>query len=188
MKNKINFKKKFNLFSDYWTPKVIAEMNNYQFKLVKVKGEFISHKHDHTDEAFIVIDGSLKIEFSNKTINLNSGEMFVVPKGVKHKPYSKEECKILIVEPRETINTGNVQGKYTAILPKAFDKYSIYCHFGTTEAVDSYMFDRLKRDGKPNELKKWIRQIKFISKYDKNLSEEIALVMNPIIEKYGDHL
>jgi len=81
-----------------------------------------------------------------------------------------------------------VQGKYTAILPKAFDKYSIYCHFGTTEAVDSYMFDRLKRDGKSNELKKWIRQIKFISKYDKNLSEEIALVMNPIIEKYGDHL
>ena len=114
MKNKINFKKKFNLFSDYWSPKVIAEMNNYQFKLVKVKGEFISHKHDHTDEAFIVIDGSLKIEFSNKTINLNSGEMFVVPKGVKHKPYSKEECKILLVEPRETINTGNVQGKYTA--------------------------------------------------------------------------
>ena len=112
---KINFKSKFQKFDDHWSPKVIAEMNDYQFKLVKVKGEFISHKHDHTDEAFIVIDGSLKIEFSNKTIDLNSGEMFVVPKGVKHKPYSEQECRILLIEPRETINTGDVQGKYTAL-------------------------------------------------------------------------
>ena len=85
-------------------------------------------------------------------------------------------------------NIKYIKGKYTAVLPKSFDKYSIYCHFGTTEAVNSYMFDRLKERGKPNELQKWVRQIEFISRYDKNLSEEIGLVMKPILEKYKDYL
>ncbi len=114
MKKKINFKNKFQKFSEHWTPKVIAEMNDYQFKLVKVKGEFIPHKHDETDEVFIVIEGILNIEFSDKTIQLDSGEMIVVPKGITHKPFSKKECKILLVEPKNTINTGDAGGELTS--------------------------------------------------------------------------
>ena len=83
---KINFQEKFAKFSEHWTPKVIAEMNDYQFKLAKVKGEFLWHNHSHTDEVFIVIEGCLKIEFAEQTIELNAGEMYVVPKGVQHKP------------------------------------------------------------------------------------------------------
>ncbi len=114
MKKIINFKTKFNQFSDYWSPKVIAKMNNYQFKLVKTKGDFINHKHDKTDEVFIVLDGKLKIEFSDKTVEINSGEMIVVPKGEIHRPYSENECKIMLVEPRNVINTGDVKDKLTA--------------------------------------------------------------------------
>ncbi|MAH08814.1 MAG: cupin, partial [Euryarchaeota archaeon] len=81
---KINFQDKFAKFSEHWTPKVIAEMNDYQFKLAKVKGEFVWHNHSDTDEVFIVIKGCLKIEFAEETIELNAGEMYVVPKGVQH--------------------------------------------------------------------------------------------------------
>ena len=111
---KINFQEKFTKFSEHWTPKVIAEMNDYQFKLAKVKGEFIWHNHSHTDEVFIVIEGLLKIEFAEQTIELNAGEMYVVPKGVHHKPYSDEECKILLVEPKGVVNTGQASGDLTA--------------------------------------------------------------------------
>lgn len=88
---KINFQDKFSKFTEHWTPKVIAEMNDYQFKLVRVQGEFVWHNHSDTDEVFIVIEGCLKIEFAGETIELNSGEMYVVPKGVQHKPYADEE-------------------------------------------------------------------------------------------------
>ena len=111
---KINFQEKFTKFSEHWTPKVIAEMNDYQFKLAKVKGEFVWHNHSHTDEVFIVIEGLLKIEFAEQTIELNAGEMYVVPKGVQHKPYSDEECKILLVEPKGVVNTGQASGDLTA--------------------------------------------------------------------------
>ena len=111
---KINFQEKFAKFSEHWTPKVIAEMNDYQFKLAKVKGEFVWHNHSHTDEVFIVIEGILKIEFAEQTIELNAGEMYVVPKGVQHKPYSDEECKILLVEPKGVVNTGQASGDLTA--------------------------------------------------------------------------
>ena len=111
---KINFQEKFTKFSEHWTPKVIAEMNDYQFKLAKVKGEFVWHNHSHTDEVFIVIEGILKIEFAEQTIELNAGEMYVVPKGVHHKPYSDEECKILLVEPKGVVNTGQASGDLTA--------------------------------------------------------------------------
>lgn len=111
---KINFQEKFTKFSEHWTPKVIAEMNDYQFKLAKVKGEFVWHNHSHTDEVFIVIEGILKIEFAEQTIELNAGEMYVVPKGVQHKPYSDEECKILLVEPKGVVNTGQASGDLTA--------------------------------------------------------------------------
>ena len=111
---KINFKEKFAAFTDHWSPKVITEMNDYQFKLVKVQGEFVWHHHDDTDEAFIVIEGSMKIEFKDDTIELNAGEMFVVPKGVEHRPVAENECKIMIVEPRGVTNTGSAEDAQAA--------------------------------------------------------------------------
>ena len=112
--NKINLKEKFSKFSDHWSPKVIAEMNDYQFKLVKIQGEFVWHNHDDTDETFIVIEGEMKIEFENETLQLNEGDMFVVPKGVEHKPWAGNECKVMIIEPRGVLNTGNSKGDLTA--------------------------------------------------------------------------
>tara|TARA_S200000501_G_scaffold155352_1_gene146542 strand:+ start:881 stop:1240 length:360 start_codon:yes stop_codon:yes gene_type:complete len=111
---KINLKSKFNKFNDRWSPKVIAEMNDYQFKLVKIKNDFVWHKHDDTDEVFIVVEGKIHIEFEDKTIEINEGEMIVVPKGTKHKPYAREEAKIMLVEPSGVINTGDNQGHLTA--------------------------------------------------------------------------
>jgi len=111
---KINLGEKFSKFSEHWTPKVIAEMNDYQFKLVKIEGEFIWHNHSDTDEVFIVIEGRMFIEFDNETIELNEGEMYVVPKGVQHKPYSKQECKVMLVEPKDVVNTGDIEDDLTA--------------------------------------------------------------------------
>ena len=111
---KVNFEDKFSKFSEHWTPKVIAEMNDYQFKLVKVKGEFVWHNHNDTDEVFIVLDGCLKIEFADQTVELNAGEMYVVPKGVQHKPHADEECKIMLVEPKGVVNTGEANSELTA--------------------------------------------------------------------------
>jgi len=110
----INFKQKFSLFSEQWAPKVVAEMNDYQFKVVKLKGDFIWHDHKDTDETFIVIDGSLRIDFRNGAVTLRAGEMFVVPKGVEHKPYAEEEVKLLLIEPRGVLNTGDKGGERTA--------------------------------------------------------------------------
>ena len=112
--SKINLREKLEKFSDHWTPKVIAEMNDYQFKLVKIKGDFVWHNHADTDETFIVIEGEMKIEFEDKIIELSEGEMYVVPKGIEHKPYAEEECKVMIIEPRGVVNTGNNEGDLTA--------------------------------------------------------------------------
>ena len=92
----INFARKFGLFDEQWQPKVIAEMNDYQFKIVKLQGDFIWHDHHDTDEAFIVLDGSLRIDFRDGAVQLSAGEMFVVPKGVEHKPYAEREVKLLL--------------------------------------------------------------------------------------------
>ena len=110
---KINFSEKLSEFSDHWSPKVIAEMNNYQFKLVKIEGDFIWHNHADTDETFIVLEGSMFIELEDETVELNEGEMYVVPKGVNHKPYALEECKVMLVEPRGVLNTGNKNNDLT---------------------------------------------------------------------------
>ena len=115
MNNPINFLEKFSKFEDHWSPKVIAEMNDYQFKLVKIKGEFVTHNHEDTDEVFIVIEGSMKIHYEDRVIELKSGEMVVVKKGEKHRPYAEEECKIMLVEPIGTLNTGDVGGELTAL-------------------------------------------------------------------------
>ena len=111
---KINLKEKLSKFSDHWSPKVIAEMNDYQFKLVKIKGDFVWHNHGDTDEVFIVVEGTMKIEFEDKTVELSEGEMYVVPKGVEHKPYAENECKVMLVEPRGVVNTGDEEGELTA--------------------------------------------------------------------------
>ena len=112
--SKINLRDKLEKFSDHWSPKVIAEMNDYQFKLVKIKGDFVWHNHADTDETFIVIEGQMKIEFEDKTVELREGEMYVVPKGVEHKPYAEVECKVMIIEPRGVVNTGDTEGDLTA--------------------------------------------------------------------------
>ena len=110
----INLKEKLALFSDHWSPKVIAEMNDYQFKLVKIKGDFVWHQHGNTDEVFIVMQGAMQIELENETIALKVGEMFVVPKGVRHKPSAEHECHVLLVEPRGVVNTGEAGTELTA--------------------------------------------------------------------------
>ena len=114
MNEPINFLSKFKLINDYWSPKVIAELSNYQFKLVKLKGDFVWHKHDEIDEVFIVIHGSMGIEFKDHTIFLNQGEMFIVNRTILHKPFAMNECKVLIIEPKGVINTGDVECDYTS--------------------------------------------------------------------------
>ena len=111
---KINFKSKLKTFSDLWSPKVIAEMNDYQFKLVKIKDDFIWHSHEDTDEVFIVLEGSMHIEFNDETVKLSEGELLVVPKGTKHRPFAHEEATIMLVEPRGVINTGDTDSDLTA--------------------------------------------------------------------------
>jgi len=106
LKKSINIISKFKLFSDYWSPRVIAELNNYQIKLVKIKGNFIWHQHKETDELFLVIEGSMGIQFKDGTVFLNEGEIFVVKKSREHKPFATEECKVMIIEPKGVINTG----------------------------------------------------------------------------------
>lgn len=110
----INLAQKFGLFAEQWQPKVIAEMNDYQFKIVKLEGDFIWHDHQDTDEAFIVLEGNLRIDFRDGSVDIGPGEMYVVPKGVEHKPFAAEEVKLLLVEPRGVLNTGREGGDRTA--------------------------------------------------------------------------
>ena len=113
-KPKINLKSKLELIKDYWSPKVVAELNDYQFKLAKIKDEFIWHEHNDTDEAFIVIEGNIQIELEDSTVELSEGEMFIVPKGVKHKPIARGEAHIMLIEPRDIKNTGDIENELTA--------------------------------------------------------------------------
>jgi mannose-6-phosphate isomerase-like protein (cupin superfamily) len=110
----INFRQKFALFAGAWQPRVVAEMNDYQFKLVRLEGDFVWHAHAETDEAFIVLEGRLRIDFRDGAVELAAGEMFVVPKGVEHKPFADGEAKVLLVEPRGVVNTGQATGEWTA--------------------------------------------------------------------------
>lgn len=103
----INFAQKLSLFDEHWAPKVVSEMNNYQFKIVKILGDFVWHEHDDTDETFIVLEGSLRIDFRDGYVDLAAGEMYVVPKGVEHKPFAESEAKVLLIEPRGVLNTGD---------------------------------------------------------------------------------
>ena len=103
-----NINNKFELFSEQWQPKVIATMNDYEFKIAKIEGEFIWHSHKETDETFIVIKGEIEIEFRDGIVKVKEGEIFVVPAGVEHKPMSKKESQIMLIEPKGIINTGNI--------------------------------------------------------------------------------
>src|SRR5262252_3734941 len=110
----INLQQKFGLFAEQWQPKVVAEMNDYQFKVVKLQGDFVWHTHAETDEAFLVIDGELRIDFRDGAVSVGAGEMYVVPKGIEHKPYAAQEVKLLLIEPRGVPNTGHEGGDRTA--------------------------------------------------------------------------
>jgi mannose-6-phosphate isomerase-like protein (cupin superfamily) len=110
----INFAHKLSLFGDRWAPKVIAEMNDYQFKLVRIQGEFVWHNHAATDEVFLVLAGEMRIELRGGRVELKAGEMYVVPKGVEHRPVAEQECQLMLVEPKGTVNTGNAGGAMTA--------------------------------------------------------------------------
>jgi mannose-6-phosphate isomerase-like protein (cupin superfamily) len=110
----VNLAKKLALFQDHWTPRVIAQMNDYQFKLVKFQGEFVWHSHADTDEVFLVLDGEMEIAFRDESITLRAGELFVVPKGREHITRAEAECHALLVEPRGVVNTGDAGGRLTA--------------------------------------------------------------------------
>jgi mannose-6-phosphate isomerase-like protein (cupin superfamily) len=110
----INLTEKLGLLTERWSPRVIAEMNDYQFKVVKLEGDFIWHSHQETDETFLVLEGDLRIDFRDGTVQIGTGELFVVPKGIEHKPYAAKEVKLMLIEPRGVLNTGDTGGERTA--------------------------------------------------------------------------
>jgi mannose-6-phosphate isomerase-like protein (cupin superfamily) len=114
MRASINLAEKLAHLSEHWSPRVVAELNDYQFKVVKLQGEFVWHTHQETDEAFIVIDGEMEIGFRDGSITLRAGEMYVVPKGVEHITRAANECHALIIEPKGVVNTGDAGGSLTA--------------------------------------------------------------------------
>jgi mannose-6-phosphate isomerase-like protein (cupin superfamily) len=109
----VNLTEKFSLIDKHWDPKIIAQLNDYHFKIAKIQGEFIWHSHPETDEVFLVVDGQLTIQLRDKDLNLSPGELCVIPKGVEHKPAANSECQILMVEPAGTLNTGDAGGERT---------------------------------------------------------------------------
>lgn len=110
---KINITEKLSHFTDHWNPRIIGELNGHQIKAAKLKGEFFFHHHEHEDELFLVIKGTLKMEFRDKTILIHPGEFLIVPRGVDHKPIAEEEVELLLFEPASTLNTGNIENERT---------------------------------------------------------------------------
>ncbi|UCC79103.1 MAG: cupin domain-containing protein [Candidatus Zixiibacteriota bacterium] len=110
---KINLKNKLNLFDDLWSPKIVGELNGQYVKLVKFQDEYVWHSHENEDELFLVIDGEMDLHFRDRTVKLNPGEFFIVPKKVEHKPAADEICSVLLFEPATTRNTGDVNHNYT---------------------------------------------------------------------------
>ncbi len=113
-KQAINLEDKFRLLTEHWQPRVIAELNDYQFKIVRLKGEFVWHDHADTDEAFFVLEGTLRIDLPEGSVDIGPGELYIVPRGVRHRPYAAEEVKVMIVEPGGVVNTGDEGGEMTA--------------------------------------------------------------------------
>lgn len=115
MKNyeKVNINEKLSIINDYWNPRIAGELNGQEVKLVKFKGEFVWHHHDYEDEMFLVIDGSFKMEFRDKTVDIKAGEFIIVPRGVEHRPVAENEVSVMLFEPANTLNTGNVKSDLT---------------------------------------------------------------------------
>lgn len=111
--DKVNLVQKFDLVEDYWSPKVVGDLNGQQVKLAKFKGEFIWHHHEAEDEAFFVLKGAFRMEYRDRTVVVNEGEMLIVPKGVEHKPVADEEAWVMLFEPDTTRNTGNIVNERT---------------------------------------------------------------------------
>ena len=110
---KVNIAEKLSLFSDYFNPRIVGELNGQQVKLVKFKGEFVWHHHDQEDEMFLVLDGSFRMELKDKTVNLEKGDFIIIPKGTEHRPMAEEEVHIMLFEPAGTLNTGDKQTELT---------------------------------------------------------------------------
>jgi mannose-6-phosphate isomerase-like protein (cupin superfamily) len=110
----INLDEKLRMLDEQWSPRVVAELNDYQFKVVRIEGDFVWHDHPETDEAFLVLEGELRIDFRDGAVTLGPGELFVVPRGVEHKPFAEQEVKLLLIEPRGILNTGHAGGERTA--------------------------------------------------------------------------
>mgnify|MGYP000014657064 FL=1 len=113
MEHPIRFTEKLARLEGLWSPRVVAEMNDYQFKIVRIQGDFVWHDHPETDETFIVLKGEIRIDFRDRTVVLGEGEMYVVPKGVEHKPYAESEAELLLIEPKGILNTGHAGGDRT---------------------------------------------------------------------------
>ena len=116
--DKINLKDKLSLFDDHWSPRIVGELNDQQVKLAKIKGAFDWHHHDDEDELFLVIEGRFRMEFRDRNVDLEQGEMLIVPRGVEHRPVADEEAHILLFEPATTLNTGNVESGRTVSEPE----------------------------------------------------------------------
>jgi mannose-6-phosphate isomerase-like protein (cupin superfamily) len=114
MTEKVNLAQKLGLFDEHWQPKIVARINDNDIRIVKVKGEFVWHKHDDTDDFFLVLQGHLTIQLRDRDVELDEGELFVVPRGVEHCPRAEEEASILLIEPAGTVNTGDAGGPLTA--------------------------------------------------------------------------
>ena len=111
--NKVNLDEKLWLFDERWSPKVVAKLNNYDIQVAKAQGEFVWHKHDETDEFFLVLNGRLTIQMREGSVELGPGELLVVPKGVEHCPRADDVVQVLLIEPRGTVNTGDAGGELT---------------------------------------------------------------------------
>ena len=114
----VNLVRKFGLFQDLWSPKIVGEVNDFYVKLVKLKGEFVWHHHETEDELFLVVRGNLTIRLRDRPIRLKEGEFVVIPRGVEHRPAASEEVHVLLLEPKSTLNTGNVQDERTIAEPE----------------------------------------------------------------------
>jgi mannose-6-phosphate isomerase-like protein (cupin superfamily) len=110
----INLAEKLELLTELWQPRVVAELNDYQFKVVRLEGDFVWHDHPDTDEAFLVLEGTLRIDLPDRSVRVSEGELYVVPRGISHKPYAENEVSVLLIEPRGVPNTGSEGGERTA--------------------------------------------------------------------------
>lgn len=114
---KINIQQKFSQFHDHWSPRIVGELNGQQVKLVKFQGEFVWHHHEHEDELFLVVKGRFRMDFRDRQVSLEEGELLIVPRGIEHRPVAAEEVHVLLFEPASTLNTGNVSDKLTVCEP-----------------------------------------------------------------------